>query len=162
MQLQSIDPGSHALEFVAACCIRGTNASAYIAMAKGQPCVVPSCERNWKQLLSSDIKMRVGTLYALISTNFITGQMYWTFQRATARLTLLNALSASISRIPSLSSLDKNSRIAFAASTPAGCPAHSCSAPTAVCRFPNNATQDLADSHGPQTRTFVDCNASIC
>src|ERR1700712_4454027 len=58
----------------------GTKAKAYIAMARGHPCVA-SCDSSSKEPLSSVMKMRVETLYALMSTNFITGQVYWTFHR---------------------------------------------------------------------------------
>ena len=60
--------------------------------------------------------------------------MYCTLRSATALFTRLKALSASIRRMPSLSSSSKNPRMAWIAdSTPAGWPAHSCRAPTASC-----------------------------
>ena len=76
-------------------------ASAYIAIANGSPCVVPSLE-----LISPSPTMKslIGTRYVLLRMVDIAGHVNWMLWRAACLLIELNAFDASTCRIASVSS----------------------------------------------------------
>ena len=69
----------------------GMVARPYMAMARGSPWVVPSCDR----MISPSMKSSVGLLYELIRIVAIGGQRRLILCKATCRLRVLNALVAS-------------------------------------------------------------------
>ena len=97
-------------------CIRGDRLTAYMTMAIGSPCVVPSEDMI---VTPPKIKMEESFLYVLMITHFSTGHVNWMFHSATFRFSRLKALSASTIRIPSV---DCDSQISFIACTAASTP----------------------------------------
>ena len=108
--------------------MRGTVARAYIGMASGSPCVVPS----WESRRSPSTKRSVGSLYVLIRIVASAGQILLILWRAVWRLSELNAFVASTNSIASLLSDSKEDLAACkAASIPNICPPQSCIQPEA-------------------------------
>ena len=83
--------------------ISGIVARAYMAMASGSPCVVPSCDRMVSPLTTRS----VGALYVLIRMVERGGQILLMLWRATCLLRELKALLASTSSTASFSSKAK-------------------------------------------------------
>ena len=99
---------------------------AYMAIAKGSPCVVPSRERMVSPLMkSSDLD-----LYVLMRIVASEGHTCFTFLRATSLFSELNVLEASTKMITSVSAELKTSHMAcIAAWHQFSWPAQSCNAP---------------------------------
>ena len=113
--------------------MRGVVEMAYIGIANGSPCVVPS----WDRRDEPPTNKSVGSRYVLMRTVASDGQRYLAFCRATCQLSELNALLASTSRTPSVFEFKNASLVAWtAASAPAICPAHSCRGPAASWMSP--------------------------
>ena len=92
-----------------------------MAIAKGSPCVVPSCER----MVSPLMKSSDGDLYVLMRIVARDGHKCFTFLRATSLFSELNALEASTNMIASVSvELNTSHMVCIAASHPLSWPAH--------------------------------------
>lgn len=105
---------------------RGSRASAYIGIANGSPCVVPSREYRVVPSTKSSPSLR----YVLMRAIAIDGQRALMFLRATWRFSELKGLLASISRTASQSCFLKAWFMACtAASVPVFWPAQSCREP---------------------------------
>ena len=109
--------------------INGIVARAYMGMASGSPCVVPSCDR----MVSPSTKRSVGALYVLVRIEERGGQTLLMLWRAVCLFSELNALLASTSSMASFSFRSKVDLTACtAASIPEICPPHSWMQPVAV------------------------------
>ena len=71
--------------------------NAYIAMTRGSPCVVPSCERMYSPPMNSLALPR----YMFVSTGARIGHRIWTFFKAACLLRELKAFDASTSNTAS-------------------------------------------------------------
>ena len=99
--------------------MRGTVARAYMGMANGSPCVVPS----WESRRSPSTKRSVGSLYVLIRIVASAGQVLLILWRALWRLSELNVFVASTKSIASLLSDSKD--VLAACIVPEICPTQS-------------------------------------
>ena len=109
--------------------ISGIVARAYMGMASGSPCVVPSCDR----MVSPPTKRSVGALYVFTRMVDRGGQILLMLWSAACLLRVLKALLASTSSTASFSSKVKADLTACtAASIPEICPPHNWMQPVAA------------------------------